>query len=73
GNERVKTVLCPDGLKEIREQAFAGCLTLQNIELPSGLERIGREAFAECRKLLKCNVPETVLYIGNTPSGAACS
>jgi hypothetical protein len=64
GNERVKTVLCPDGLKEIGEQAFAGCLTLQNVVLPAGLWRIGREAFAECRKLLKCNVPETAAYIG---------
>ena len=36
GNETVKTVLCPEGLTEIREQAFARCVTLQNIVLPAG-------------------------------------
>ena len=64
GKERLKTVLCPEGLLEIREQAFEGCLTLQNIVLPEGLKRVEREAFAECKKLLKCNLPETLEYIG---------
>ena len=64
GNERVKVVTCPDGLKEIREQAFERCLTLQNIVIPEGLKRIEREAFAECKKLLKCILPGSLEYIG---------
>lgn len=63
-NEQVKTVLCPEGLTEIREEAFGGCVTLQNIVLPVGLKTIGREAFAECKKLQKCNIPDTVTDIG---------
>ena len=64
GNERLKTVLCPDGLLEIREEAFSGCVALQNIVLPPGLRRVEREAFAECKKLLKCNIPASIEYIG---------
>ena len=64
GKERLKTVLCPEGLREIREQAFAGCVTLQNIVLPDGLKRVEREAFAECKKLLKCNLPDNLELIG---------
>jgi len=64
GKERLKTVLCPEGLREIREQAFAGCVTLQNIVLPDGLKRVEREAFAECKKLLKCNLPDNLEFIG---------
>ena len=63
-NEQLKTVVCPDGLTEIREQAFKGCITLQTIMLPDSLKRVEREAFAECKKVLKCNIPVTVEYIG---------
>ena len=64
GNERLKTVICPEALSEIREQAFEGCVALQNIVLSPQLKRVEREAFAECRKLLKCNLPGELEHIG---------
>ena len=64
GNERIKTVTCPENLIEIREQAFAGCVALQTVALSDKVKRVEREAFAECKKLLKCNLPDSVEYIG---------
>ncbi len=64
GNERLRTVSCPEGILEIREQAFAGCSALQSIALSDNLRRVEREAFAECKKLMKCNLPASLEYIG---------
>lgn len=36
----------PESVKEIDDSAFAGCATVQKINLPEGLEKIGESAFA---------------------------
>ena len=42
---RVKSVVIPGGVEEIRERAFENCAYLESVELPSSLRRIGDAAF----------------------------
>lgn len=48
---KLETVLLPDTIERIHEQAFEGCTNLDNVELPDICDTIARNAFACCRNL----------------------
>lgn len=48
---KLTTVLLPDTIERIHEQAFEGCTNLDNVELPDICDTIARNAFACCRNL----------------------
>lgn len=48
---KLTTVLLPDTIERIHEQAFEGCTNLDNIVLPDICDTIARNAFACCRNL----------------------
>lgn len=58
-NDRLASVILPEGLKCIFEEAFAYCFNLQEVELPSSLNYIADNAFTECSQLGKliCHMP----------------
>lgn len=59
----IKTVVIPDSVKEIGENAFRGCKGLTEIELPKNLSYIGTSAFSEsCLKEIYVDAKK----IGNT-------
>lgn len=60
GNE--KTVIVPDGVKKIGQDAFKYCRTLEKVVLPSSVKTIGHGAFSWCENLREINL-ENVLHI----------
>lgn len=52
----------PESVKEIDDSAFAGCATVQKINLPEGLEKIGERAFANSG-ITSVDIPESVRII----------
>ena len=59
----IKSVVIPDGVKEIGSYAFYGC-RFSSVNLPSSVEKIGASAFKACR-LRSIIIPENVKRIGN--------
>jgi hypothetical protein len=53
-------------VKEMHDNAFAGCPSLVEVEFSEGLKVIGRNAFYDCRKLKHINkLPSTMKEIGD--------
>ncbi|MDO5844652.1 MAG: leucine-rich repeat domain-containing protein [Methanocorpusculum sp.] len=51
-------------LKEIGNEAFMDCWSLESISLPQSLKHIGDYAFASCDGLCEVEIPEGVISIG---------
>ena len=58
------TVLLPDTVEVIGDNAFAFCAGLQTIRLPKDLHSIGDHAFLDCAHLKDLNLGENVRHIG---------
>lgn len=64
----LQTILLPDSLLIIAEEAFYGCTALSNLnglELPSGLYAVGDRAFAGCRSLYDLDLPSSLRFVGD--------
>lgn len=59
-----KAFSVPEGTKEIGQDAFMNCTTLEEISLPEGLETIGQDAFRNCDGLKTLDIPPSVQSIG---------
>ncbi len=62
--QNVTHVKVHPSVKVIREEAFAGCNKLMNVELCEGLERITGSTFSKCSSLQHIRIPLTVKVIG---------
>ena len=49
-NRRLRTVVVPHTIRLVDDHAFAGCTSLENIDLPRSVE-LGSDVFADCLKL----------------------
>ena len=58
------SLILPDELESIEDEAFYGCIGLKTLALPAGIVRIGSNAFAECRNLRTANLPDDLLRLG---------
>ena len=63
GCEKLRRVVMPPGLDDIKDNTFRWCKSLQDIVFPRTLERIGREAFEGCESLKEVVLPEGVAGI----------
>ena len=59
-----ETVVIPDGIWKIGEEAFINSKTLLNAEIPSGVTEIGEKAFGWCSNLSSIEIPSSVSKIG---------
>ncbi len=57
------TVILPEGLQEIRKEAFGAC-RVKFINIPSTVTRIGERAFLHCSVLERISIPSRVTEIG---------
>ena len=61
------SLLLPQSLQYIGDDAFKHCSQITNLVLNDGLESIGSEAFAYCSKLEQVRIPESVVEMGVNP------
>lgn len=54
----------PDGITDIKANAFASCTGLERISLPDSLTSIGSRAFHGCTALKRIDMPAGVCFIG---------
>ncbi len=62
---REETVIVPEGVHTIGEDALKACVSLKKIVLPKSLRYIKPRAFKGCRNLREVKIPEGVSYIGD--------
>ncbi len=60
-----------NGLEEIGEYAFMGCLSLKDVYVPEGVKRIGLGAFSGCKTLSSAQFPLTIEDIASPFEGCA--
>lgn len=71
GSDTLETVVLPEGVEEIADQAFSGCKNLKNITLPSTLKKIGFAAFGDCSSLTSINFPASLETTGSGVFGGS--
>jgi len=71
--QSLESIIIPEGVVEIGEGAFYGCLRAKEVQLPSSLKRINEDAFGGCgdkAEHFEIKFKEGLEFIGN---GAFCS
>lgn len=64
-NGRLLTDLrIPNGIVEIKERAFYGCMNIETVSMPSSVKNIGDNAFAHCGYLKSVQFSDTLETIG---------
>lgn len=61
----IQRVVIPEGVVEINNRAFDGCIKLKECKLPNSIKRIGICAFQNCESLQFITVPSKVTEISN--------
>lgn len=61
----VTSVVIPEGVKSIGDDAFSGCGYMTSIVIPEGVTSIGDYAFVDCSSLANITIPEGVTSIGS--------
>ncbi len=59
-NDWLETVILPDTIRKIEENAFGACTALKNIAIPKSVKEIQLGAFAYCKSLEEIVIPEGV-------------
>ena len=59
------TIILPENITSIGNNAFEYCSELKNINLPDGLQHIGMYAFNNCSSLTNVSIPNSVTTIGD--------
>ena len=62
--ELVTDLVIPEGVEEIKDDAFIWCTSIQTIAIPSSVKKIGKRAFYGCKKVDEVTIPKTVRQIG---------
>ena len=58
------SVVIPDGIVSITDEAFFNCSGLSSVTLPNGIESVGEYAFSGCTGLSGMTLPHSVKVIG---------
>ena len=62
--KEVENLVIPNGITEIRGEAFSGCKGLTSITIPNSVTSIERGAFGDCSALISVTIPNSVTSIG---------
>ena len=60
-----RSVVIPNGVKEIHSDAFRGNTVVEQITIPSTVESIGSNAFEGCSELRSVSIPDSVETLGD--------
>lgn len=61
---KVSSIVIPEGIEYIEEDAFGGCFFLSDVQLPASLLSIGDFAFDSCADLVSIELPENLESLG---------
>ncbi len=56
-NEKIREIILPETMLEIKKDAFRDCKKLERISLPENLKAVGESAFSNCLSLREINLP----------------
>lgn len=56
-------VQIPDGVTEIKDNAFKNCVSLEKVSIPESCKTLGKSIFEECKLLTDVNIPDGVTEI----------
>ena len=62
-NDYLESVILPDSVIEISDEAFSECTNLANVSLSSNLQTIGKEAFRNCSRLKNIEFPSSLVEV----------
>ena len=62
----IYSVILPDSITIIEEQAFSECSNLSHINIPEEVTYIGDSAFSNCKSLTSITIPDSVSQIGSS-------
>ena len=62
----VTEVTIPEGVRVIKNSAFAFCKSLTSVAIPEGVTKIEKRSFAYCTSLAAINIPKGVWKIGKS-------
>lgn len=65
GCKKVKNIILPDSISEIRGRAFAKCKKIVSVNLPDNIEIIKDYAFFGCNNLVSIHLPDSLLEISD--------
>ncbi len=65
GGRSVTSIDIPDGITQIKKNAFAGWESLVSVTIPNSVTEIGDYAFNGCKSLATVNISENVTSIGS--------
>ncbi|MBR6404777.1 MAG: leucine-rich repeat domain-containing protein [Lachnospiraceae bacterium] len=63
-NKKIETVLMPDTVTEIGDEAFWNCDNLKSVTIPGSVKVIGKSAFSQCDQLESVVLSSGVIEIG---------
>ena len=59
----IQSVEIPEGITEIKTEAFWNCISLRSVTIPDSVTEIGRDAFCDCVNLQSVTIPDSVTKI----------
>ena len=65
GCSNLKSVIIPNSVTMIGDQAFDDCISLESVAIPSSVIRIGNQTFRNCSSLESITIPNSVTFIGS--------
>ena len=63
--ENLTSIIIPDSLTYISDNAFVGCKNLTSVNIPNSITTIGVSAFSDCKNLTSIIIPNSVTAIGD--------
>ena len=71
GNRRLVSIIIPNSVTSIGDDAFGGCSRLASINIPNSVTSIGDDAFGGCSGLTTLVIPKNVTLIKGSFSGCS--
>ena len=65
-NREVVDLVIPDGITEVMNNTFKGCVSIKTVKIPDSVTTIGRKAFYGCAALTTVEIGNGVTSIGST-------